>query len=322
MLQNELLDQLLYLAERKYRVFPCWSFANGGCACGNAQCGNIAKHPATRHGCKDATTDEAQIRRWVSESNGRYNWAIATGNGFGVLDIDPKNDGDDSWLRLPTVNPRIPAVLDLPKPGQFAVRRPHCRFFRHRLLVTCIGDLHRTGLRKTLEILGWREQSRAGSSPVSGTRKNTRVNSGVLIFYPDTQASLGEGDQRYFGRGKLSAPITFFCAFVVCGESRIGGCRSDAFPIARIGPVRVERRSRRGVASSLRDRALRRGFRATRVAVQPARLGSVPTFACKRCRRGRRLPGDVHRAGRGRSTNCRLALRWVRGCTARLIVFA
>ena len=74
MLQNELLDQLFYLAERKYRVFPCWSFANGGCTCSNAQCNNIAKHPATRHGCKDATTDEAQIRRWVTE----YPTAVTT----------------------------------------------------------------------------------------------------------------------------------------------------------------------------------------------------------------------------------------------------
>ena len=50
-------------------VFPC----NG-------------KTPATPHGCKDATTDPAQIAEWWGGST--YNVAIATGNGIVVLDVD------------------------------------------------------------------------------------------------------------------------------------------------------------------------------------------------------------------------------------------
>lgn len=99
---STLLNQLLSIARLGFRIFPCWSLNPEMklCTCGSTTCRNIAKHPATLNGCHDATTDEARIRRWVSESNGRYNWAIATGNDFGVLDIDPRHGGNESWLRL------------------------------------------------------------------------------------------------------------------------------------------------------------------------------------------------------------------------------
>lgn len=72
------LDAALQYAELGYRVFPC--VPNG-------------KPPATKHGCLDATTDEAQIQAWWAE-NPAYNVAVAT-DGLLVLDIDP--DGKP-WL--------------------------------------------------------------------------------------------------------------------------------------------------------------------------------------------------------------------------------
>ena len=47
------------------------------------------KTPATKHGCKDATTDEAQIRRWW-QMWPEANIGLATGYGWWVLDIDPE----------------------------------------------------------------------------------------------------------------------------------------------------------------------------------------------------------------------------------------
>ena len=46
------------------------------------------KIPATKHGCKDATTDPEQIRRWWSMWP-EANIGLATGYQFWVLDIDP-----------------------------------------------------------------------------------------------------------------------------------------------------------------------------------------------------------------------------------------
>ena len=57
-----------------------------------------SKIPASAHGVKDATTDEAQIRAWWAQ-NPNFNIGIAAGAHSGILvfDIDPRNGGDDSW---------------------------------------------------------------------------------------------------------------------------------------------------------------------------------------------------------------------------------
>lgn len=65
-------------------------------------CKHHAKTPATAHGFKDATIDEAQIRAWFGP-NGDLNLAIRCGpqpNGWlnlVGLDIDPDKGGDVSW---------------------------------------------------------------------------------------------------------------------------------------------------------------------------------------------------------------------------------
>lgn len=93
------LDEALGLARRGFRVFPLHWPARAGCSCGRADCGNIGKHPRTRHGRNDATTDEAVIRRWWSFWP-KANVGIATGNGLAVLDVDPRHGGTDSLLEL------------------------------------------------------------------------------------------------------------------------------------------------------------------------------------------------------------------------------
>ena len=57
-----------------------------------------SKLPACAHGVHDATTDAALITRWF-EGRDDLNLAIAAGSrsGLVVLDIDPRNGGDDSW---------------------------------------------------------------------------------------------------------------------------------------------------------------------------------------------------------------------------------
>ena len=57
-----------------------------------------SKLPACAHGVNDASTDTEQITRWF-EGRDDLNIAIAAGSrsGLVVLDIDPRNGGDDSW---------------------------------------------------------------------------------------------------------------------------------------------------------------------------------------------------------------------------------
>jgi hypothetical protein len=79
----------LALAGAGYLPFPCKPFS---------------KMPATRHGFKDASSDEDQLKAWFDNDAG-LNLAIACGpqpNGIDLLaiDVDPKNGGDASWAAL------------------------------------------------------------------------------------------------------------------------------------------------------------------------------------------------------------------------------
>jgi hypothetical protein len=57
------------------------------------------KPPLTKNGCLDASTDEAQIREWWRKWP-TANVAVRTGVYFWVLDVDPKNGGEESYARL------------------------------------------------------------------------------------------------------------------------------------------------------------------------------------------------------------------------------
>ena len=82
------LRQALAYAHRGWPVFPCLPGQ---------------KIPATRHGYRDATTDQQQITAWFGRQRG-WNLAIATGApGPDVLDVDqhgPAGNGFTAFARL------------------------------------------------------------------------------------------------------------------------------------------------------------------------------------------------------------------------------
>ena len=80
-------------AQKELRVFPLHSIDDAGaCTCGKADCSSPGKHPRTKNGVKDATTDREQIVEWWAKWPDA-NIGIATGNGLLVLDVDTKHDG-------------------------------------------------------------------------------------------------------------------------------------------------------------------------------------------------------------------------------------
>lgn len=94
-----LLESALAYAARRWRVFPVHTprGADGGplqegesavrCSCGRPTCEDIGKHPRTRQGVKDASTDESIVQAWWTRWTDA-NIGIATGSGLAVLDID------------------------------------------------------------------------------------------------------------------------------------------------------------------------------------------------------------------------------------------
>lgn len=103
---------LAYAARFGWYAFPVHCPKLGGCSCGRPDCGAVGKHPRTPKGCLDATLDADTIRAWWAK------WpdagvAIATGRGSGlvVLDVDPRNGGDETLGELVAKHGPLPETV-------------------------------------------------------------------------------------------------------------------------------------------------------------------------------------------------------------------
>lgn len=84
-----LVAAALQYAAREWAVFPLHSATKSGCTCHNEKCESVGKHPRTRKGFYEATTDEQRIRSWW-RTWPDANIGIATGprSSFWALDVD------------------------------------------------------------------------------------------------------------------------------------------------------------------------------------------------------------------------------------------
>jgi hypothetical protein len=101
-----------YAEHLKWAIFPLHSITHkGGCTCGKPECSSPGKHPRTRHGVKDATTDHEIICSWWDKWPDA-NIGIATGevSGFDVLDIDPRHDGDTALRKIEKIHGNLPST--------------------------------------------------------------------------------------------------------------------------------------------------------------------------------------------------------------------
>lgn len=106
-----LLDAALLYAERGWKVFPLHHVEEGRCSC-TRLCTSPGKHPRSRNGFKDATTDPNTIRAWWKKWP-HANIGIATGStsGIVVLDIDIDHGGYESLTELLEWNDLLPETL-------------------------------------------------------------------------------------------------------------------------------------------------------------------------------------------------------------------
>lgn len=104
-------DIAIEYGKRGWAVLPLHSISNGKCTCGKPNCGSPGKHPRTKHGVKDATTDEDQIQAWWLEWPDA-NIGIATGSesGFFVLDVDGE-EGEKSLHELEKTHDILPTTI-------------------------------------------------------------------------------------------------------------------------------------------------------------------------------------------------------------------
>ena len=109
------LESALAYSSLGYKVFPIHGFINGACTCCKSPCPDNSKpgkHPACRHGYKDASLDASVIRDWF-EGKPWLNLAIAPEANQVVLDVDVKSGGMAtlaSWETEHGVMPATPKV--------------------------------------------------------------------------------------------------------------------------------------------------------------------------------------------------------------------
>jgi hypothetical protein len=89
----------LWYAKRGIHVFPCHWIDDGKCSCRKPDC-SAGKHPCTRNGLTDATTDPAKIARWWRKDPSANIAASCGPSGLAVIDIDPRHGGDATWAAL------------------------------------------------------------------------------------------------------------------------------------------------------------------------------------------------------------------------------
>lgn len=92
-----------WYANKGWHILPVHGIDQSGlCTCGktHADTKDRGKHPASANGQKDATTDIGTIQSWWTE-NKNYNLGVfAKPSGFFVIDVDPRNGGDKSMIKL------------------------------------------------------------------------------------------------------------------------------------------------------------------------------------------------------------------------------
>jgi hypothetical protein len=113
---QESLGLVLRIARMGFRVIPVYSIrSDGKCSCGNQNCRSPGKHPRTRNGLTDGTTNEERIRQyWRSDS--QCNWAICTDDVV-VVDRDDRHGGKASLDEFESLHGKLPATVTVETPG-------------------------------------------------------------------------------------------------------------------------------------------------------------------------------------------------------------
>lgn len=110
-------DALLQIAEslatRGWQLLPLHHAIDGACSCHDPECPHIGKHPRTKSGVKDATSDIAQIQNWWRRFP-LANIGVATGatSGIVVIDVDPRNGGTESLAALEREFGSLPPTVE------------------------------------------------------------------------------------------------------------------------------------------------------------------------------------------------------------------
>ncbi len=109
---GELAAAALAYAERGWRVLPLHDVSGGGCSCARGErCATPGKHPRLRKWQEWASADPGTVggwwRQWPSANVGVLTGAAS---GIVVLDLDPRNGGNETLIGYLAANGPLPAM--------------------------------------------------------------------------------------------------------------------------------------------------------------------------------------------------------------------
>ena len=83
-----------------YRVFPLWPIEqDGSCGCGDPRCQQAGKHPRLTNWQQVPHWSDEQLEMMREHQHGDDHFGVVV-DGFLVVDIDPRNGGNESYWRL------------------------------------------------------------------------------------------------------------------------------------------------------------------------------------------------------------------------------
>src|SRR6185295_16140719 len=107
---NALKEAALRYAKMGWHVIPLHSSVGGFCDC-RMNCASPAKHPRTKNGLTDATSDIEKVEWWWDTWPTSNIGVNAGKSGLLLLDIDPRNGGVASVEELSKIHGQLPKTL-------------------------------------------------------------------------------------------------------------------------------------------------------------------------------------------------------------------
>jgi hypothetical protein len=98
-------------AERNLYVLPLHTRSGESCSCGNEGCTRQGKHPRISGGHHRASVDSATIDRWFTAWPDANVGIACAKSGWVVLDVDPRNGGDQTLAKLIAELGPLPTTL-------------------------------------------------------------------------------------------------------------------------------------------------------------------------------------------------------------------
>jgi hypothetical protein len=210
-------------------VFPLHASSAGLCTCTRPACSSPGKHPRTRQGLKNASTDNEIVARWWAQWP-EANVGVRTGavSGLLVLDVDVDSEGEQSLARIEQAYGSLPLTVTALTGGG-----GRHLFFRHP---------------------GGEVRNSAGKL---GAGLDTRADGGYIVAPPSVHASGGAyrwHEGRSMGEVPLADPPSWLLALLSQHH------RKEQVPPAALALGVIREGSRNATLASLAGGMRRRGM--------------------------------------------------------------